>query len=138
MFFSGSGALMPHTPGTHILVELHGCDPARLADVSEVSRLMRETADKAGLHVVDQVMHKFEASGVTAVLLLAESHFSVHTWPEWGYAAADFFTCGAQVPPRAISALTAGCAAEQVEVMTVSRGNGMRVMRVTPGFATVG
>ena len=80
--------------GHHWIVDLHGC-PAEILDDHELIRFrLRETTELYRLTLLDIVSNKFQPQGVTAVGLLAESHMSIHTWPEHGYAAIDIFTCG--------------------------------------------
>jgi len=110
------------TKSQHLLIELHGCDRAALDDLERVESLLRGAATAAGATVVEAVFHRFNPQGVTGVVVLEESHFSVHTWPEAGYAAADFFTCGDCEPERAVALLEAGFEAREVEVMRVDRG----------------
>ena len=106
----------------HLLVEFHGCDAAVLNDRDAISALMRRGAEAADAHVVAEVVHPYAPHGVTGVLVIEESHFSVHTWPESGYAAVDFYTCGPCQPERALEVLKAGLGATRVEVMTIHRG----------------
>ncbi|HID78863.1 MAG TPA: adenosylmethionine decarboxylase [Planctomycetaceae bacterium] len=82
--------------GTHVLGELYGCSPDALKEVSAIRCLMRQVVDASGFHVVGEQFHQFNPHGVTGVLVLSESHFSIHTWPELGLVAADIFTCGEQ------------------------------------------
>ncbi|HED53729.1 MAG TPA: adenosylmethionine decarboxylase [Phycisphaerales bacterium] len=82
--------------GVHCLIELYGCPHEYLDDHALIQRLLREAAENAGATWLGQCSHRFEPQGVTALGLLAESHITVHTWPELGYAAADCFTCGDQ------------------------------------------
>ncbi len=110
------------TLGKHLLLELRGCDPEVLNDLAAIERLLRAAAEAAGATVVESVFHRFAPQGVTGVVVLEESHFSVHTWPESGYAAADYFTCGECRPERAVALLGAGLRAESVEVLAVDRG----------------
>ncbi|MBC7171997.1 MAG: adenosylmethionine decarboxylase [Polyangiaceae bacterium] len=110
------------TLGRHLLLELRGCDGAVLDDQARVERLLRAAAEAAGATVVQSAFHRFSPQGVTGVVVLEESHFSVHTWPETGYAAADFFTCGECHPERAVELLSEGLRAESVEVLSLDRG----------------
>lgn len=110
------------TLGRHLLLELRGCDRALLDDHAVVERSLRVAAEAAGATVVQSVFHRFSPQGVTGVVVLEESHFSVHTWPESGYAAADFFTCGDCRPELAVSILRDAFRAESVEVMSLDRG----------------
>jgi S-adenosylmethionine decarboxylase proenzyme len=110
------------TEARHLLVEYEGCDSILLDDLERVRDLMRKAAEAAGATVVAEAFHRFRPVGVTGVLVIEESHFSVHTWPEHGYAAADFYTCGQCVPERADAVLREGLGAARVEVMLVERG----------------
>jgi S-adenosylmethionine decarboxylase proenzyme len=87
--------------GTHIICELSGCDPRRLTDVDAVAEMMVRAARRANATVVAQAFHRFEPYGVSGVVVIQESHLSIHTWPETGYAAMDFYTCGEHTDPWA-------------------------------------
>ncbi len=113
---------MVDTLGTHLLVEYHGCDLAVLNDIAAVRSMMRTAAEAAGATVVAEVFQPFAPQGITGVIVIEESHFSVHTWPECGYAAVDFYTCGDCVPQRADAVLREALRPESVEVMLVRRG----------------
>ena len=110
------------TLAKHLLVELHECTGAVLDDLSQVQSLMERAALAAGATVVGQAFHRYAPHGVTGVLLLEESHFSVHTWPEAGYAALDFYTCGALDPEPAARVVAAGVGAARVSLLQVDRG----------------
>jgi S-adenosylmethionine decarboxylase len=110
------------TLAKHLLAELHGCDRNLLDDPTELKRLMLAAAERAGAHVVAEVVHRYAPHGVTCLLVLEESHFSLHTWPEAGYAAADFYTCGALLPELALELLRDGLAATRFELLSVERG----------------
>jgi S-adenosylmethionine decarboxylase len=111
-----------HTRAKHLLVELHECAAGPLDDLDVVRALMRRAAEAAGATVVGEAFHRYAPHGVTGVLLLEESHFSVHTWPEAGYAALDFYTCGALDPEPAARVVALGVAAQRVSVLEVDRG----------------
>ena len=113
---------MVGTRAQHLLVEYHGCNCAILNDVDAVRALLRRAAEAAGATVVAEVFHPYRPQGVTGVVVIEESHLSVHTWPECGYAAVDFYTCGDCVPERADEVLRAGFEAERAEVLLVHRG----------------
>lgn len=85
--------------GRHVLVELHECDVDLLNNVQEVETIMRDAAQAAGATIVNSVFHHFSPFGVSGVVVIAESHLAIHTWPEFGYAAVDLFTCGESVNP---------------------------------------
>jgi S-adenosylmethionine decarboxylase len=85
--------------GTHIVCELSGCDPKALTDVDAVHSMMIEAARAANATIMESAFHRFEPQGVSGTVILAESHLSIHTWPEKGYAAMDFYTCGDHTDP---------------------------------------
>ncbi len=94
--------------GRHLLCELYECNPERLNSCSLVEERMHRAAVEAGATVVEQTFHKFSPHGVSGVVVIAESHLAIHTWPEYGYAAVDLFTCGEEVDPwRALDYLCA-------------------------------
>jgi S-adenosylmethionine decarboxylase len=81
------------TLGHHSLIELSGCDPEKLKRVVGVRRAMLEAARRANGTIVKAVFHAFSPWGVSGVVVIAESHLTIHTWPEHGYAAVDVFSC---------------------------------------------
>ncbi|MEE8408960.1 MAG: adenosylmethionine decarboxylase [Myxococcota bacterium] len=107
----------------HSMLEMFDCPQERLNDVEFAREVVREAAVAAGATVLAEVAHRFEPQGVTAIAVLAESHLSVHTWPEYGYAAADVFTCGTTTDPEAACRLLADrFGAARHELKTLSRG----------------
>ena len=108
--------------GRHLIVELHGCNAETLNDLKRIEALMRLAAESAKATIVASVFHPFSPQGVTGVVVVEESHLSIHTWPEFGYAAVDFYTCGACLPERAYDVLKEGLAAQRAEVMEIRRG----------------
>ena len=86
--------------GKHLLLELNGCDHKLLNDISFIKETMLAAAKESGATVLGESFHQFSPQGVSGVILIAESHLSVHTWPEHGYAGADIFTCGTRVKPE--------------------------------------
>ena len=86
--------------GIHLLLELQECDPRLLDDLHHVEQAITGAAEKAGVTIVVKSFHKFSPQGVTGIVAIAESHISIHTWPEYRYAAADIFTCGVALDPR--------------------------------------
>lgn len=85
--------------GRHILIELYDCDKNVLNNFKMVEDAMIGGAKECRAHVVQSVFHKFNPHGVSGVVVIAESHLAVHTWPEYGYAAVDLFTCGDDINP---------------------------------------
>jgi S-adenosylmethionine decarboxylase len=88
------------THGRHILLDVWGVEPERLNDLESMQEAMLGAAAAAGATVVDSTFHRFPVQGLSGVVVLAESHISVHTFPEHGYAAFDIFTCGNRVDPE--------------------------------------
>jgi S-adenosylmethionine decarboxylase len=117
-----SPAVVVGTRARHLLAEYHGCELALLNDVDAVRALMRRAALAAGATVVAEVFHPYRPHGVTGVLVIEESHFSVHTWPECGYAAVDFYTCGDCRPELADEVLREGLQCARSELLVVERG----------------
>jgi S-adenosylmethionine decarboxylase proenzyme len=85
--------------GRHVLAEYYDCDAHVLNDLQLVEKSMKEAAVRAGSTIVDSVFRRFEPHGISGVVVIAESHLAIHTWPEYGYAAVDLFTCGQKVDP---------------------------------------
>ena len=110
------------TFGRHLLVEYHGCDSALLNDQEALERLMIRSAISAGATVVTSTFHKFAPQGVSGVVVIQESHLSIHTWPELGYCSADFYTCGDCRPELAHETLGQGLGATEYELIRVNRG----------------
>src|SRR4051812_17412892 len=90
-----------NTRGRHLMVEYTGCDRQVLNDLKRIETLMNEAAIAARANVVSSVFQPFSPQGVTGVVVVEESHLSIHTWPECGYAAVDFYTCGEAMPELA-------------------------------------
>lgn len=107
--------------GKHLIAEFWACDPRALNDPTYLHQTLQQAAQKSRLHVIRILMHAFSPHGVTGVALLSESHLSIHTWPEYGYAAVDVFTCGGE-PERALAWMKARLHARRVEVRALDRG----------------
>ena len=86
--------------GIHLLLELKECDPDLLDDLDYVRDSLIRAAGETGATIVGHTFHKFHPLGVTGIVAIAESHISVHTWPEFAYAAADIFSCSDTFRPR--------------------------------------
>lgn len=89
-----------NTVGKHCILELYDCDCARLDDEDFLRSAISNAALRAGATLLQLISHRFLPHGVTGLALLAESHISIHTWPESGYAAVDVFTCGDHTMPE--------------------------------------
>jgi S-adenosylmethionine decarboxylase len=93
--YEGSGAI-----GRHCIFELQDGNPNLLDNEDFIKEALTKAADAAGATLLGIVSHKFEPQGVTAIALLSESHISIHSYPEYGYAAVDAFTCGEHTNPE--------------------------------------
>jgi S-adenosylmethionine decarboxylase len=113
-----------HRPaGTHLLADFYGVDAQSLISCEAIDALLREGARAAGAHILHSHFHSFgTAQGVTGVVLLAESHISIHTWPEFGFAAADIFMCGDARPALALAVIEAALGPASAIVQTIARG----------------
>lgn len=108
--------------GVHLIIDLHGAE--RLDDQDHIEEAMRRCVVAAGATLLHLHLHRFSPEGVSGVAVLAESHISVHTWPENGYAAFDVFMCGDARPEACVPVLQEAFGAERVEVTELLRGSG--------------
>ena len=110
--------------GTHLIIDLMGAE--RLTDKDHMEATFRACVDACGATLLHMHVHTFLPSGgLSGVAVLAESHISVHTWPERGYAAFDVFMCGDAEPEKAIPILKAAFRAQEAKVGTHLRGEGV-------------
>ena len=86
--------------GKHLLLELIDCDAALLNDMEYLRKVVSDTARQIGATVIKDSFYQFTPQGVSGVLIIAESHISIHTWPEYSFAAVDVFTCGDVIDPK--------------------------------------
>ena len=104
----GAAGMTAHQPsGAHMLADLSGIAADKLSDCVALQELLCAAAHAAQARVLFSHFHAFgEGQGVTGVVLLAESHITIHTWPECGFAAADIFMCGSAQPDLALAIIT--------------------------------
>ena len=109
--------------GHHLILELYGCSPTALSSVAQVQEVMLKAARGAGATVIDSIFHSFKPYGVSGVVVIAQSHFAIHTWPAHRYASADLFTCGESIKPwKALNAIKKLFKASRFSVVTMERG----------------
>jgi S-adenosylmethionine decarboxylase len=109
--------------GRHLLLELFDCDSDAINNLEAVKTALVEAAKRAQATIVDVVFHEFNPFGVSGVVVIAESHLSIHTWPEYRYAAVDIFSCGDVLQPEiAANYLVEQFGAERTSVVDVQRG----------------
>ena len=106
--------------GIHLLIDLYGA--SHLSDIAHIEKTMRHCVEAAGATLLHIHLHHFEPDGVSGVAVLAESHISVHTWPESRYAAFDVFMCGDTKPELCIDIMRDAFEAENVDVKEILRG----------------
>lgn len=119
----GSGAI-----GTHLLIDLYEVPPGYLTDAERLSEALTGAACAADMTPLSApVLHRFPGGGLTGFLPLAESHIAFHSYPEYGYLAADVFTCGddPEAPDRAVAVLTAALCPGRADVRRFARGEGV-------------
>jgi len=109
--------------GRHLLIDLQDCNKEALNDLGFLRDAMVSAAIDCGAVVLGESFHRFSPQGVSGVVVIAESHLSIHTWPEYGYAAVDIFTCGTTVnPEKAAEVLIEKLGAENPSLMEIQRG----------------
>lgn len=112
----------PAAVGKHCILELYHCNRQRLNDEPFLRSTITTAAERAGATLLNLISHHFEPQGVTGLALLAESHISIHTWPELGYAAVDVFTCGDHtMPEKACRVLQEALQAERHSLRSIER-----------------
>lgn len=118
--------------GKHLLVEFTDCDRKKLNDLKQMEAILIESARKAGATIVDSVFHLYNPHGVSGVVVIAESHMSIHTWPEYGYAAVDFFTCGERVDPWLACRYMKDALGGSMHTQEINRGIPGDIERILP------
>jgi S-adenosylmethionine decarboxylase len=120
---------MPPTPGeepslgSHLLIELYGCRSESLETESYVGKAMGDAAFESRATIVERSFHEFKPYGVSGAVIIQESHYTIHTWPEHRYAAVDLFYCGGTVlVHRAVEVLSERFQPERIKFLIVRRG----------------
>ncbi len=109
--------------GRQVVVDYYNCNADFLNDVAYIKRAMHQAAVACGATIVDEVFHLFNPHGVSGVVVIAESHLAIHTWPEYGYAAVDLFTCGQEINLEiAFEHLRDSLQAASFSIMEMKRG----------------
>lgn len=109
--------------GSHLLIEMYGCDGKNLEAEAFVAKAMRDAADASKATVVEQSFHEFKPYGVSGAVIIQESHYTIHTWPEHRYAAIDLFYCGGTVlVHKAVDVLRDRFQPERIKFLVVRRG----------------
>lgn len=120
--------------GRQILVEFYDCDSSAINDVDYIEQSMLDTTKKSNATIISHNFHKFSPYGISGVIVIAESHVTIHTWPEYNYAAVDIFTCGDTIDPWIIQeSLKEALSSKNISSMEMKRGlfkvpNGQRLL----------
>ncbi|HEC24863.1 MAG TPA: adenosylmethionine decarboxylase [bacterium] len=109
--------------GTHLLLELKKCGKNILGDLNFVETALLDAAVEAKATIVEYKFHEFNPFGISGMVIIAESHLSIHTWPEYDYAAVDIFTCGNLIKPQeAAEFLIKRFKSLEPQIMEIKRG----------------
>ena len=109
--------------GRHLIAELSNCDSSKLDNMELLEQYLNEAVRLSGATIVRSVFHRYSPQGVSGVVVIAESHLSIHTWPEYAYAAVDFFTCGESVDPyKAFDYIKDMLGSPNVQLREIKRG----------------
>ncbi len=109
--------------GNHILIEFYDCDSESLRSVEYIEKVLLRAADESGAKVVTSNFHQFQPYGVSGVVVIEESHYTIHTWPEHNYAAVDLFYCDPSVDvDKAIEVITEALNSRHFSTMEIKRG----------------
>ncbi|NGP45017.1 S-adenosylmethionine decarboxylase proenzyme [Bacillaceae bacterium SIJ1] len=113
------------TFGRHVIAELWGCHVDKLNDMKYIEETFVEAALQAGAEVREVAFHKFAPQGVSGVVIISESHLTIHSFPEHGYASIDVYTCGDQIDPNvAAHYIAQELEASTNETIEIPRGTG--------------
>ncbi len=110
--------------GRHVIAELWGCDVERLNNLDQIEQIFVEAALKSGAEVREVAFHKFAPQGVSGVVIISESHLTIHSFPEHGYASIDVYTCGDLDPNIAADYIAEALGAQIRENIEIPRGMG--------------
>jgi S-adenosylmethionine decarboxylase len=114
---------MVQSLGNHLIIELYECHRDVINDAQLVEEKLKEAVRISGANMVQSVIHEFNPHGISGVIVIEESHFSVHTWPEYGYCALDIFTCGDEIDYHsALQYLKTEFQAKNMSVTELKRG----------------
>jgi S-adenosylmethionine decarboxylase len=109
--------------GKHVLIELNDCNRDLINDIEYLRTTLSDVARLIGATVIKDTFYQFTPQGISGVVIIAESHISIHTWPEYGFAAVDVFTCGEVIEPKdAVKPLSERLKARSTTYIELKRG----------------
>lgn len=104
-----------------LMLDFHGCDCEIIDNPDKIKEIARQAIHAIHAEIVEECSHRFLPIGVTYIAVITTSHFSIHTWPEYGYAAVDIFSCDAQVPKDICNFLQKAFKAQKVQMRQFER-----------------
>ncbi len=123
------------TLGTQLIVEFYECNHSILDNLEQIEATMLKAAKAANATIINHTFHKFSPCGVSGVVVIAESHIAIHTWPEHGYCAIDIFTCGNLIDnDSALEVLKKGFQCGKEKIFRINRGLGNRIKSSIPAI----
>ena len=109
--------------GTHVLCDFYDCSPEKISDNEAIEQVIIRAINESGACIVEPKLYYFEPYGLTGVVIITESHFSIHTWPEYKYVAIDYFTCSNKIEiDKTIEILKEYFEPDKVELKEIKRG----------------
>ena len=116
--------------GQHILVEFYNCDKDIIDSEVKISELLTQSAKISNATIIKTTIHKFAPQGVSGVIVIAESHFAIHTWPEFNYVSLDIFSCGNNIDTsKAIEFLKKEFNSTKSEIKHIVRGDVSKILK---------
>lgn len=122
------------TKGIHLILDIWGAASSSLSDLEYIKSSLLNAARLSGTTIIGHKFHRFKPKGVSGIVLIAESHISIHTWPERGYASIDIYTCGNKCfPEKAVSMILQAFACQKSDLIKVERGLPLKEMQIIRG-----
>ena len=118
--------------GRHLLAEFYKCSRETLDDENKISGIMTRAVEISKATIIAPFFHKFSPQGVSGIIVIAESHLAIHTWPEHGYAAVDLFSCGDFDFTGALKYIRDNLNAEKYSILSIKRGTDLNSSSDTP------
>lgn len=116
-----TGQKADNVEARQFIVDLYGCQVSYIDDVDYIKSVIHQACEAIGAGIVEECYHKFSPIGISAVAVITTSHISVHTWPEYGYAAVDIFSCQEDIPGEIGRLLAEALKAEHTETRMIKR-----------------
>ena len=106
---------------SQLVIDLYGCDCEVIDNMEKIKKIAHSAIEAIHAEIVEECSHRFLPIGITYIAVITTSHFSIHTWPEYGYVAVDIFSCDAHVPEDICSYLKTALSAKEVEIRQFER-----------------